>query len=168
MRYPLAGLMLLAVSWPAATLADSRYEGYSDAEVAEITQATATLIPGRIVMIDGAITPCSCTEGNRCSSQTRVTTQWEHKAYSVGLSRIDGHWDIGVMEAWNRQVIAAENDIEHKYEHIPPGTNFGDWKRAEWAEKRALYTSDPSACLRLPQHQTLPPARPAATSGSHQ
>jgi hypothetical protein len=69
-------------------------------EVLEIQSAALQVYPGSIVNISGVVTGCPCEDGLGCSDQVWIVA---HKpGYSQGLqmSRVNGHWGIGVVQQW--------------------------------------------------------------------
>jgi len=77
-----------------------RYENISDIEVREIQRAAASVDSGAMIYIAGVVVGCGCAEGPTCSNQIWVNLY--HPAGNTGLqlSKIDGHWKIGVLQDW--------------------------------------------------------------------
>lgn len=72
----------------------------SDEEVREIKAATLEIFPGSILNISGVVKGCPCEEGVGCSDQVWVVTHQPGHTQGLELSRIDGHWGVGVVQQW--------------------------------------------------------------------
>jgi hypothetical protein len=77
-----------------------RAENIRDAEVREIQVAAAKVLPKAIVNISGVVTGCPCEEGPTCSDQVWILATSQNKTYGLLLSKVNGHWTIGVIQHW--------------------------------------------------------------------
>ena len=72
----------------------------SDQETREIQAAALDVVPGSLLNISGAVAGCPCEEGPACSDQVWVVAHRPGHTQGLELSRIDGHWMIGVVQQW--------------------------------------------------------------------
>lgn len=72
----------------------------TDEEVLEIKSATLRIYPGSLVNISGVVTGCPCEEGLACSDQVWIVTHRPGLMKGLQLSRINGHWAVGIVQQW--------------------------------------------------------------------
>jgi hypothetical protein len=120
-RYVLPALLAVL---PLAVSAASRlrYENIRDDEVAEIRQVVAKIAPGIVINIDSVVEGCDCAEGSACTDQVRVVSQRSDRPFFLLLSRMNGHWDLGPVEKWER----AAADLSRRHLEIIGPVNAPD------------------------------------------
>jgi hypothetical protein len=102
-RYALPALLaLLPLLVSAAERRHLRYDNIHDWEVTEIRQKMTELAPGAVVDIDSVYEGCSCEEGSACSAQVWVVSHRQGSDTGVWLSKMNGHWELGPREKWER------------------------------------------------------------------
>jgi hypothetical protein len=72
----------------------------SEDEVHEIQSAVLQVSPGSIVNISGVVTGCPCEDGQGCSDQVWIVAHKPGYSQGLQLSRVNGHWGIGVVQQW--------------------------------------------------------------------
>lgn len=77
-----------------------RKANLSDQETREIQAATLEVFPGSLLNISGVVSGCPCEEGPACSDQVWVVAHRPGHTQGLELSRIDGHWMIGIVQQW--------------------------------------------------------------------
>ena len=75
----------------------------TDIEVREIEAVVRELFPASLVYISAVISECPCEDGPDCTAQVWSSAQFESQVYEVSLSRIDGQWQVGPLQAWWHQ-----------------------------------------------------------------
>ena len=125
-----------------------RYENIRDDEVLEIRQAVAKYEPGAIVNIDSVFEGCDCAEGSACTDQVDVVSHQPGRNFTLLLSKIGGHWDLGPMEKWQR---AATDLMRRKREIIGPGDG-PDYRarQATWWQRVDLMNQMKPVCEAAP------------------
>jgi hypothetical protein len=95
----------------------------SDNEAREIQSVMSQIYPGVILNISGVVTGCPCEEGIFCSDQVWVVPQDDVKTPGVLLSRISGHWSVGLIQQWwmGRAQLQAELQADS---HLTPFERF--------------------------------------------
>ena len=94
-----------------------RYENNSAQEVGEIESAARGVLSGALVNISGIVAGCGCEEGPECSAQVRVVAYGPARSPGLSLSRIGGHWALGLLQQWELRYEAFRG--QH------PAPNFG-------------------------------------------
>jgi len=85
-----------------------RAENVRDQEVKEIQAVVATLDKGYIVSIGAVIAGCRCEEGPACSDEITVALQKSERIVGMNLSKIEGKWQLGVLQRWDLKYQALE------------------------------------------------------------
>ena len=92
------------------------------------------VVPGAIVNISGVVTGCSCEEGSACSDQVWVVAHRSGYSQGLELSRVNGHWGVGVVQQWwlnfqELQVVRATSPstynqaLQNLYDSYPACTD---------------------------------------------
>ena len=109
----------------------------SDEEVREIQSIALNVLPGSIVNISGVVSGCSCEEGSSCSDQVWIVAHRPGHSQGLQLSRVNGHWGIGVVQQWwlnfeELQVVRRtapevyDEALHNLYESYPVCVNKAD------------------------------------------
>lgn len=126
----------------AAAAGHLRYENISDAEVQEIQQVVAKLAPGVMINIGSVIEGCGCAEGTACTDQVRVVSQRSSQPFVLLLSKMNGRWDIGPVEKWERDNAEL---YRRRAEMIGPADSpdYHSHRAAYWERVRQLDEARP-------------------------
>jgi len=129
--------------------APARALNISDQEVREIQAVALELVPRAIVNIGTVTTGCACEDGAACTEQVWIVASDAARAKGLQLSRIDGRWRLGTVQAWWLRYD----------ELLSRRTQFAGWREFETAERKLLdefpaCTSSPAETSnRLAAHQ---------------
>ncbi|MEM9335261.1 MAG: hypothetical protein AAGA33_10460 [Pseudomonadota bacterium] len=77
-----------------------REANITDSEVRQIEGVVREMHPGSLVYISAVIGDCPCEDGPGCRAQVWSTAQKGGQMIELSLSRIDGEWQIGPLQAW--------------------------------------------------------------------
>jgi hypothetical protein len=129
-----------------------RYENISAQEIDEIEAAARSILPGALVNISGIVAGCQCEEGEQCTAQVRVVAYRPEKTSGLSLSRINGHWSVGLLQQWEFQYAAFLDKYPRPYfGHMPEAkARFEKFL----AEQTALFSEYPNC------HAEQAPAAP--------
>lgn len=108
-----------------------REKNISDTEVREIEAVMKERFPGSIVHISGVVVGCPCEDGPKCSAQVWSVATRDAISDQVVLSRIDGRWAVGPLQAWwiVRERIVSEFRKPVKKEPEDRRIDFREYRR---------------------------------------
>ena len=157
---PMKNLALLACLAAVPAVAALRYENITDAEVAEIQRATASVYTGATVYISGVEVGCNCHNGSGCTDSASVAVYKPGSTSSLLLSKIDGHWQVGPYEKWQLEM----NKLRRSFPGFGKTPEARARLKAYREKEKALKSLEP-ACSTPEQHDAQQGA-PANRSGS--
>jgi hypothetical protein len=77
-----------------------RADNLTDDEAWQIRSVLSDVAPGAIFNIGTVVTGCQCQDGRSCSEQVWVVGHRAGKETDLVLSKIDGGWQVGVVQQW--------------------------------------------------------------------
>jgi hypothetical protein len=72
----------------------------SDDEVREVEDIAYKYLPRTTINISPVVTDCPCEEGLACNAQVYVVATVKDKSRGLQLSRMNTHWQLGVVQEW--------------------------------------------------------------------
>lgn len=126
-----------------------REENISDNEVREIRAVMLSHFPGAILNIAGVTTGCPCADGATCEYQVWVVAHQAGQANGLQLSKIDGHWTVGPVQAWwlarldLYAQLARARKLEDRQQRDAQLSLLRDWERALEAAAPQCTAEDP-------------------------
>ncbi len=85
---------------PARRDAPMRELNISDEEVREVEAIAYKYLPRTTINISPVVTDCPCEEGLACNAQVYVVSTVKDKWRGIQLSRMNAHWQLGVVQEW--------------------------------------------------------------------
>lgn len=85
---------------PAIRNSPAREVNISDEEVREIQAEIEPVVGHVTVSIGTVVTGCPCEETSLCTDQVWVYAYRARDTVGLQLSRVSGHWKIGVVQQW--------------------------------------------------------------------
>ena len=147
----------------------ARYDNISDNEVREI-QAVVEGIRRKAITYIGPVTVgCACEDGAGCADEVNVIAYHPSGTLGLKLSKIDGGWAIGPLQAWELEWAKLPYD-ERRLRNARGTTKYPAMLKAYFERRRVLYDARPQcpvANKRLERPvndkvpQPLAPAQPA-------
>ena len=124
----------------------------SDIEVREVEAIVVGLYPGTIVNIGGVISECRCEDGPACTAQVWVVAHGLGQSHGFMLSKIDGAWQIGPLQAWwlvyEKLIVRMRRALDENRDRNPHILHLLPWHPHYGQRSNAAY-------LRLADEQAL-------------
>jgi len=86
--------------YPERRDAPLRELNISDEEVREVEAIAFKYLPRTTINISPVVTDCPCEEGLACNAQVYVVSTVKDKWRGLQLSRMNAHWQLGVVQEW--------------------------------------------------------------------
>ena len=113
-----------------------RAENISDEEIRQIELAVGPVMSKALLNIGAVTDSCPCEEGPLCSSQVWVVASTSQQTLGLMFSKINGRWDIGVVQKWWQLRDALDA-------RMPQGHDSSRKSQQWYEEQEALYDAFP-------------------------